>query len=112
MMRAELADFPTGADVVTYLGSGDTARAGAHVGHMTAIVRAYTRGRGFYEGVPPQMAADLAAVIVTATARLVTNPGSIRETSVTGVASQTFNEFRGFNLAELMVLNSHRRRAA
>lgn len=111
-MRALLVDLPAGADVVAYLGSGDPAQAGTHVGHMTAIVRAYTRGRGFFEGDPPQVAADLAAVIVTATARLVINPGNMREVTATGVGSQTFNEFRGFNLAEQMVLNSHRRRAA
>lgn len=80
---------------------------------MTAIVRTYTRGRGFVvdpadPNEAPRVAADLAAIIVTATARLLTNPPGVREATATGVASTYFNEF-GFNLAEQMMLNSHRR---
>lgn len=109
--------LPTGQDVALFLGRGDdpaiVALAGHHVGHMTAIVRAYTRSRGFDDAAaPPTVARDLAAVIVTATARLVSNPAGYREQSVAGVASVGFNEFRGFNLAELAVLNGWRRRAA
>ena len=113
-MRAELVDHPTGQDVLTFLGrsGGSMTQADAHVDHVTAMVRACTRGRGFVTGTEPKIAADLAAVIVTAAARLVTNPHGLREQEASGVATVTYNEFRGFNLAEQMVLNSHRRRAA
>lgn len=72
------------------------------------MVRGYVRGRGFtgQEAVP-----ELAAVIVTATARLVLNP--------TGETYQAVGPFvtrpgtlTGFTLVELYTLNRYRRRAA
>lgn len=69
------------------------------------MVRAYTRGGGFTPDPNP----ELEAVIVTATARLLANPEQI----ATGVGSvQIHGGFKGFNLAELAVLNRYRKRAA
>src|SRR5690625_2829138 len=101
----------TGQQVAQFLGQSDVpsvvALAEEHAEIITAMVRAYTRGGGFAESGEPND--ELEAVIVTATARLVANPeqvpydaGSI---SIRG-------GFHGFNLAETMVLNRYRRRAA
>jgi len=117
-VRAELVAPPTGVDVMTYLGRGEPSagaltQAGAHVEHLTAMVRAVTRGRGFdTTGDNLRVTADLAAVIVSAAGRLVTNPSGVREQNAPGVASVTYTDFKGFNLAETLVLNSHRKRAA
>lgn len=99
----------TGQDVADFLGQGTNtplvALAGEHVVIIKAMVKAYTRENGFAEGEPGD---DLAAVITTATARLVANPEQLRY-SVGGVQ---FNEgFRGFTLAETFVLNRYRKKA-
>lgn len=100
----------TGQDVAAFLGQGDNpelvALAGEHAAIVTAMVKAYTRDNGFEAGVPGD---DLAAVITTATARLVSNPGQIRY-GVGGV--QMFESFQGFSLAETFVLNRYRKKAA
>lgn len=100
----------TGQDVADFLGQGiDTtlvALAQEHVVIVTAMVKAYTRDNGFTDGEPGD---DLAAVITTATARLVSNPGQLRY----GVADVQMNDaFQGFSLAETFVLNRHRKRAS
>lgn len=98
----------TGAEVAGFLGQGDdttlVALAGQHVGIVTAMARSYTRGNGF-TGTEP--AADVAAVIVTATARLLSNPEQLDQT-VGSVAVR--GAFTGWTLAELFVLNAYRRR--
>lgn len=98
----------TGQTVADFLGAGSdptlVALAGQHVPIITAMARAYTRDNGFTDAGP---ADDLAAVITTATARLVANPEQIRY-SVGGVQ---LDGFRGWTLAELFVLNRYRRRA-
>ena len=72
---------------------------------ITAMVAAYTRGRGFDLGVPSD---DLAAVITTASARMVANP----EQLPTRVGSVEIRAgFQGFSLAETFVLNRYRKRA-
>ena len=101
--------LPTGQDVASFLGRGDDDRpvalAQEHVEIITAMVRAYTRDNGFTDGEPGD---DLAAVITTATARLVGNPHQLRY----GVADVQMNDaFKGFNLAETFVLNRHRKKA-
>jgi len=97
----------TGQDVADFLGQGDdtelVALAGQSVTIITALARSYTRGGGFSNGNP---ADDLAAVITTATARLVANPEQLRVT-VGGVQT---DGFQGWTLAELFVLNRYRRR--
>jgi len=100
---------PTGADVASFLGRAtDTAlvaMAAEHVPLVVAFVNAYTRGRGF-----DVLGLDepLAAVVITATARLVVNPAQLeREHAGDYIAVGTFN---GFTLPELAVLHGYRRR--
>lgn len=105
----ELVQLPTGADVAAFLGQGDdpelVALAGEHVPIIVAMARAYTRGGGFHE---TQVAADVAAVITTATARLIANPEQIVQT----VGGTRIGEgFSGWSLAETFVLNRYRKRA-
>ena len=100
----------TGQDVADFLGQGTdaplVALAEEHVTIVTAMVRAYTRGGGFNEEGEPND--EIAAVITTATARLVSNPGQLRY----GVADVQMNDaFRGFSLAETFVLNRYRKKA-
>lgn len=99
----------TGQDVADFLGQGTNttlvALAEEHALIVTAMVKAYTRDNGFDEGMPGD---DLAAVITTATARLVSNPGQLRY----GIADVQMNDaFQGFSLAETFVLNRYRKRA-
>lgn len=99
----------SGADVAAFLGQGTdpalVALAEEVTPIITAMVRAYTRGRGFPDGVP---ADDLAAVITTASARMVANP----EQLPTRVGSVEIRAgFQGFSLAETFVLNRYRKRA-
>ncbi|MBZ4498035.1 hypothetical protein [Dermacoccus sp. Tok2021] len=97
----------TGQDVADFLGQGDdeqfVALAGQSVTIVTAMARAYTRDAGFTGAVPND---EIAAVITTATARLVANPEQLRVT-VGGVQT---DGFQGWTLAELFVLNRYRRR--
>lgn len=101
--------LPTGQDVADFLGQGDddhlVALAGEHVGIITAMARAYTRGGGFTDGYPAE---DVAAVITTATARLLANPEQIVQT----IGGTRIGEgFSGWSLAETFVLNRYRRRS-
>jgi hypothetical protein len=100
----------TGQDVADFLGQGDddtlVTLAGQHVVIVQAMASAYTRGQGFTDGEP---ADDLAAVITTATARLVANPEQLA-VDVGGVSIR--GGFAGWSLAETLVLNSYRKRAA
>ena len=70
------------------------------------MAHAYTRGGGFTSGEPYD---DVAAVIITATARLLANPEQL-DSTVGGV--RTGGGFTGWSLAESFVLNRYRRRAA
>lgn len=58
-----------------------TASAQQAVPIITTMVKAYTRGNGFDDDDPNE---ELEAVIVTAAARLVTNPGQIPVDQVAG----------------------------
>lgn len=105
----------TGYDVAAFLGHTDDATladlAGQHVAIVTAMARAYTRGRGFdpVTGVPFD---DVAAVITTATARLVTNPQQATgPTTVGAIIRPAAAVFAGWTLAETFVLNRYRARA-
>jgi hypothetical protein len=102
---------PTPGQVAAFLGQPDDATvslAGQHLPVVTEFVRAYTRGRGFTDGEPGD---DLEAVIVSATARLVSNP-ALNRVETDGVYSVTPGRLDGFTLPELAVLNLHRRRTA
>ena len=99
-----------GYDVAAFLGQGDdtalVALAEEHLPIVTALARSYTRGNGF-TGTSP--ADDIRAVIVCATARMMTNPEQVA--SVVG-SVRTEAGFTGWSLAETYVLNRYRRRAA
>ena len=98
----------TGQDVADFLGQGDdeqlVALAGQSVTIITAMARSYTRGNGFHEISGAND--EIAAVITTATARLVANPEQLRVT-IGGVQT---DGFQGWSLAELFVLNRYRAR--
>lgn len=102
--------MPTAAQVANFLGQSDSAvvaLAGEHLPIVTALARSYTRDRGFDEFGEPYD--DVAAVIVTATARLLANPDQIAKT--TGPFAVN-GGFVGWNLAETFVLNRYRKRAS
>lgn len=101
---------PTGQTVADFLGNGDdvelVALASQHVLIVTAMARTYVRGNGFADG---DVSEDIAAVITTATARMVANPEQV-DTQVGSTSIR--GGFKGWSLAELFVLNSYRGRAA
>ncbi len=103
--------IPVAYDVAAFLGrSGDAAfvdLAYTHLKPVTAMVRAYTRGKGFIGDEP---ADDLAAVIVSSTARIVANPSSTIEHTA-GPFSSKPAVFNGWTLPELTVLNRYRKKA-
>ncbi len=91
---------PTGADVAAFLGRASdsemVALAGEHVKLVCAFVSGYTRGIGFEDSTDSasDMESDLRAVIVTATARLVTNPAQTDREGADGwYAVGSFNGF-------------------
>lgn len=74
---------------------------------VTVMVKAYVRGGADWE--PND---ELDAVIVTAAARMVSNPGQLPTDSTAGAFSQSVRgAFQGWTLAELFVLNRYRKRA-
>lgn len=99
-----------GVQIAAFLDSADdpdlVALAAQHGAVMTALVRAYTRGVGFVDGVPAE---PIRAVIVAASARLVANPEQV-DAYVSGAGVR--GGFTGFNLVEQAVLNGYRRRVA
>ncbi len=103
------------ADVLAKLGSflnrplTDDTQAPQHVAIVTEFVRAYTRGSGF--DINGNANDDLAAVIVTATARLLASLSLMPRREV-GPMALVFTPFRGFTVAEMIVLNRYRQRTA
>ncbi|TSE00661.1 hypothetical protein FOS14_06420 [Skermania sp. ID1734] len=100
----------TGEQVADFLGQGTNdsliALAEQAAPIVTVMVKAYTRGNGFDTRGEPND--ELAAVITTATARLVANPEQLDQTiGSVGVRGA----FQGWNLAETFVLNRYRKRA-
>ncbi|SBS76247.1 conserved hypothetical protein [uncultured Mycobacterium sp.] len=99
----------TGQDVADFLGLGSDATVVALAGEVapviSAMVRSYVRGRGFDAGEPND---ELAAVITTASARMVANPEQI-QSKVGSVEIR--GGFQGWTLAETFVLNRYRRTA-
>lgn len=102
----------TGAAVAEYLGRGDeadlVALAGAHVPIVTEWVKAYTRGIGFTAGFPDDA---IAAVIISATARLTNNPDGTITVAVDDYQTRK-TVFEGFTLIERAVLDGYRRKSA
>lgn len=72
-------------------------------------VEAYTRGQGFGEDGNPND--HLAAVIITATARLLASPSQMESKSI-GSLSMRYRPFQGFTVGELQVMNRYRQRTA
>lgn len=104
---------PTAKDVAAFLGTenpgeGWTTKVETTIGIVEQMVRSYVRGNGFSELGEPNDA--LAAVIVTATARLMGNPQGVR-TQTSGPFQVTHGQFDGFTLAEIGILHQYRRRA-
>lgn len=99
----------TAQDVADFLGQGNdetvVALAGETLPLITAMATAYTRGNGFTGGEP---ADDIAAVLITATARLMANPDQL-EYRVGNISFQS--SFQGWTLAETFVLNRYRKKA-
>lgn len=108
---AEPVGTPAGQTVADYLGAGDdpqlVALCSQHAAIVTALARSYCRGKGFTVDGPFE---DVAAVITTASARMVANPE--QSTIQAGEISGRDRGFQGWNLAELAVLNRYRGRAA
>lgn len=104
----------TGQDVADFLGQGEDtaflALAEQSVAVITAMARSYTRDRGFDEDGTPAEA--VAAVILTATARLMSNREQLPSDTTAGPFSKrTYAGFNGWSLAETFVLNRYRKRA-
>lgn len=104
---------PTAADVAAFLGRAadpsTVAMAGQQLPIVEAMARAYTRDRGFTDDGPEP---DVAAVLVTATARMMANPGQIARDSAAGPFTESVRGgFVGWSLAETFVLNRYRKRS-
>lgn len=96
---------PRVAALVGRVGDADTiATAEAQLPLVAEYVRGYTRGRGF-EGEAP--AGPLRAVIVSATARLATNPEQVNAYTM-GDYSERPAQLAGWTLAEIGVLHRYR----
>lgn len=82
--------------------------AEAQIPVVTEYVRGYTRGRGFNEESP---AGPLRVVIVSAVARLATNPEQV-SVFTTGDYSERPAQLAGWTLTEIGVLRRYRRTTA
>ncbi|HQV19579.1 hypothetical protein RND64_12330 [Gordonia sp. w5E2] len=103
----------TPTDLVKWLGEPTTdtdlmAQAGQAITMASAMCDAYTRGQHVKaDGITTRPGVD--AVVQMAAARMLANPEGLRYS--TGVV--TFNQaFEGFTLAERIVLDRYRRKAA
>lgn len=103
---------PTPQDLVAFAGRQPEADVMAAAEQVLSIVeafaRAYTRGRGFLNGMPGE---DVEAVIMTASARLLLSPEQwVRDEA--GEVSTVATPFVSWTLVEGFVLNRYRKRAA
>lgn len=102
--------WPTGTDVLDFLdqsGQPILPQANQVVRMTTAAAMAYTRGRGFEDSAT--VPAELAAVIITAAARLTTNPQQLARESL---GSQTaWYRPAEWTLAERITLDRYRVKA-
>lgn len=105
-----MASIPVGLDVAEFLARQDDNTFVRHCDAVTPIVveyvRGYTRGRGFE--VDGSIPADLRAVVISAAARLVTNPTVLR-----GESAESYAMAAGvdgtYSPAEAAVLQRYRR---
>lgn len=97
-------------DVANHLGTPiDLTNAAAALESAAAMVRAYTRGRGFIADDEPNT--EVAAVIVSVAARMVTNPTGLQQTNTTGQFTETIAGWQGLTLLERLVLDRYRKKA-
>lgn len=110
MPETVLVALPTATDLLGYLGWAETTRARAqataHLTSVTAVAKAYTRGKGF-DASGAFCADDIARVIISAAARSLPNPGQFYRIEA-GSMNATPNRLEGFTLAEQAVLNNYR----
>ncbi len=104
----------TSTQVLEFLGRpDDTALAGSAqqaIPVVTTMARAYTRGKGFDTFGEPED--DMDAVILSAAARLASNPSQIASDETAGPFTRSLRgSFNGWTIAELSVLNRYRDRA-
>lgn len=104
-------DLPTPADVAALLDwPQDTEpQIAPHLSLVTTYARSYTRGAGFLDD--EECEADLAAVIMSACIRSVSNPAGASRIEI-GSYSELPAKFNGWTLIEQYVLHSYRRRSA
>ncbi|MBF6330267.1 hypothetical protein [Nocardia transvalensis] len=103
----------TGKQIADFLGQGDNTELVALADQVVPLValmaKAYTRGQGFTGPTPND---ELAAVITTASARMVANPEQIDHEQTTGpFTDRKASSFTSWSLAETYVLNRYRKRA-
>lgn len=96
-------------DAVTNLLDSNNTDVEQVIPLVTTMAKSYTRGRGFVDNEPND---ELAAVIITAAARLASNgrQGLWRK-RVDDVEYEWRSSFNGWTLAEQYVLNRYRVRA-
>ncbi|AXN45597.1 hypothetical protein MM1218R_03663 [Mycobacterium marinum] len=98
---------PTVTDVVNLLGTTPPdAQVTQALSVITNIAHAYTRGVGFTEGEPND---EIAAVILTATARLLRNPSGLPVREQMGqIVVDYRGGFTGWSIGERDTLNRYR----
>ena len=101
----------TATDVSPFLGSAPAGPESveASLDAVRSMVRRYTRGRGF-DASGVLMDEDLAVVVVSSAARLAVNP-ALNKQMTSGPFAVTPGIFSGWTLAELVILNSYRKRS-
>ena len=77
---------------------------------VAEYAKSYTRGNGF-DPVTGNPNDALAAVILTATARLIANPSQLAGRSIGGL-QLNYRPWQGFTVGEQLVLNRYRQRTA
>lgn len=99
------------ADLQTLLGSTvSQEQATAVLAIITAMASSYTRGQGFTAAGMPND--EIRAVILTASARLISNATGLTFSEVEGPSQIEYTSaFSGWTVGELFVLNRFRRRA-
>jgi hypothetical protein len=109
--------LPTATDVLSFLGwspdSETESQASAHVEHVARAARGYTRGRGFVkdESNAWTCSEDIAAIVLSATARSLSNPTQDKRVEA-GVYNAVPGSFASFSVVESIVLRRYRKTAA
>jgi len=110
---------PTVSDLGALLGrdlggAAETAQAQQVIAVVTAMVSSYTRGQGFTADGTGNLApnAEIRAVILGASARLLSNPSGLLYDEAVGPESVSYRSaFSGWTVAETYVLSRYRKSA-